>query len=427
MNIVIGLLNILIIGWVAWHIYNGSGDLKPVFWPAFTVKMAGGIGLGLVYFYYYGAGDTISYFSDAAQLAALCNQHPDLYIKFLWNHHTDSELLGRLIFQDSRALLFSKIVSIFYLITSGNYWISTLHFSLFSFLGSWYLVRKISVFFPGKVIGAMIALLFFPSVVFWSSGIIKESLAMASIFFLSGIFLVLWFDQKVKWLDWILVIVSAWVLWNLKYYFAAIFFAVVINTLLYKFVVIRLLKPKSFVLHVTFWCLLFFVPVIIVVNSHPNFAIENLLYVVTENYNAFISISSPEDVIHFNNLEPVPGSIIVNIPLALLSGLFRPFLWESTTFFQFLAAVENLFLLAGFVIALFFKNKIDSQYRLLVFTTVVYIVLLCIFITLSTPNFGTLSRYRVAYIPFFAFLLLCSALYSPILERVRNRLVPKHY
>src|SRR5690606_35684717 len=115
---------------------------------------------------------------------------------------TDSELLDRLILHDRRALLFSKIVSLFYVISFGNYWICTLYFSFFSFLGAWYLVRKITVFFPDKIAGAMIAFLFFSGVVFWSSGIIKESLAMTAIFFLSGIFLVLWFDQKVKWLDW---------------------------------------------------------------------------------------------------------------------------------------------------------------------------------------------------------------------------------
>jgi len=44
---------------------------------------------------------------------------------------------------------------------------------------------------------------------------------------------------------------------------------------------------------------------------------------------------------------------------------------------------------------------------------------LAVFLALSTPNFGTLSRYRVGFIPFFVFLTACG---NVLLERLQRRM-----
>ncbi len=44
--------------------------------------------------------------------------------------------------------------------------------------------------------------------------------------------------------------------------------------------------------------------------------------------------------------------------------------------------------------------------RLIVMAALVFICVLCIFLALSTPNLGTLSRYRVGFLPFFVLLTL---------------------
>jgi hypothetical protein len=52
-----------------------------------------------------------------------------------------------------------------------------------------------------------------------------------------------------------------------------------------------------------------------------------------------------------------------------------------------------------------------------------YIFFLCIFIGLSTPNFGTLSRYRVGYEPYFVLLILAGSGAPGFLQRSVDRLV----
>ena len=70
-------------------------------------------------------------------------------------------------------------------------------------------------------------------------------------------------------------------------------------------------------------------------------------------------------------------------------------------------AAENAALLVATLMALPAMRYIArSPHRLLLVSLIVYTGMLCVFITLSTPNFGTLCRYRVGYMPFFVFLVL---------------------
>lgn len=418
-------INTLLLGWIAYQVSKTSKGLINLYWPALAVKLIGGIAIGLVYGLYYQTGDTLIYFRDASELSALYRHDATAYFRFLWDENSNPAQLSNLTFQVPRALFLVKIASVFSILSYDNYWVSAAYFSLFSFLGSWFLVRKISLFFPQFTGAAAVAFLFFPSVVFWSSGLIKESLAMAAVFYLSGIFLNLWYQKKIKILDWILVILSTWIVWQLKYYFAAVFFAVSVNSLFYKSLLNRIIKPKSFRSEIVIWMITFIVPFMIATQVHPNFYPERLLEVLVENYKAFYAVSAPEDLIHFRSLEPTLWSVLLNAPWALVSGLFRPFLWEAGTLFQFLVSIENLLLLAGTAASLYsVKRIIKAPERMLIFSCFVYILWLCVFITLSTPNFGTLSRYRVGYIPYFAFLIFCSPGIATILQRSFNRLAP---
>ena len=114
------------------------------------------------------------------------------------------------------------------------------------------------------------------------------------------------------------------------------------------------------------------------------------------------------NVIHFDDLRAAPLSILKNTPWALFSGLFRPLFWEASSIIQLLAAVENTIVLLLFLATIFrIRQYVTSPHRMLIITLVVFVVLLCVFLTMSAPNFGTLSRYRAGYLSFFIFMILC--------------------
>ena len=246
---------------------------------------------------------------------------------------------------------------------------------------------------------------FFPTAVFWSAGLIKESVAMACLFFLSVIVIKIWRKENLGWIEVIAAVVGLWILWNLKYYYAAIFLPVVFTSLVLRFVLSKF-HLKSLFAKVVLWFFVFIVPLLLVSLLHPNFYPERFMEVVVSNYCDFHAISDQEDLIQYHSLKATPWSILRNAPWALLSGLFRPFLTDARTLFQYAAAVENTILLLLMLTAFMQTRKlIRSEHRLLLFTIIIYIILLCVFLALSTPNFGTLSRYRVGFLPFLVLVI----------------------
>lgn len=417
-------VHLLIIVAFSWFFRSREGHLKKIFWSALIFRITCAIAVGLLYRFYYQDGDTYFYFQDGATLAQLARSDFSGYLLFLWSDQPTPGLMAALIYDDARALFFAKFVSVLNLITADNYWIMAVYFSMMSFAGSWFLFKKLSLYFPSRTLPAAFAFLFFPSAVFWTSGLIKESIACGALFFLTGLFLTAWFEKKLGGWFSLAGLVALWILWGLKYYYAAIFIPVVFTSLVYRFIAAPLIKNARPWKEVVLWLSIFIVPLILVSFMHPNFYPGRFLDVMVSNNRAYEQFSDPADMIHFHSLEPSATSILRNSPLAFISGLYRPFIFEAGNTFQWLAAIENLMLV---VVTLFAmknlfatKNNPDLVLTLAVF---VYVFLLCIFITLSTPNFGTLSRYRAGYIPYFLFILLCNNPLMDFLERKPGHLV----
>jgi len=401
---IVFIANVLILFAIAFMVWKkDSSPFRFYYWPGLSLRVASGIAMGMLYKSYYGFGDTLGYDSDAMRLALLAGSDFGRYINVMWDMSAEPTLAEDLVIHDPRALFFTKWISLLYLITSGNYWLSATYLSLLSFLASWYLVREIYAYRPQLRSGALLSVLFLPSVIFWSSGLIKESLAMSCLYFIVIIFLRLLQHRPVRISQWLVLPFSLWILWGLKYYYLAVLLPVLTTTLLMHLLILPRVNISSKWLRAVTWAILFFIPLSVASVVHPNFYPERFLEVILYNYEVFVRISEPNDVVHFPTLGADGWSILLNAPKALYSGMFRPFIWEASNALQFLSALENTLLITMFLITLY-RFKYISADRLLL-PCLIYCVLLCIFLTLSTPNFGTLSRYRIGFLPFFALLL----------------------
>ena len=79
-------------------------------------------------------------------------------------------------------------------------------------------------------------------------------------------------------------------------------------------------------------------------------------------------------------------------------------------------SLENLFMLTLCVISLTgIKTILSAPQKLLSLSVIVYSVLLCILLALSTPNLGSLSRYKVGFLPFLVFLV---SYQNPLINRL---------
>lgn len=406
MNLVILLLDVALFAWLSWRLFKiQPTSLRVYYWPALSFKVLASLAVGWLYFFHYGFGDTLSYWQDAIQIAASLRSAPGETLAFFWDEAGHPDLLVSLQQQAPRSLFFSKICGVLALVTAGNYWMMATLLGFISFVAAWYLFRFIAESLPSMTIAAAIAFLFFPSVIFWSSGLIKESLGLAALYLLVMVGLKFVFGQRPGILEVLLVIVALWVGWNLKYYWIGIFLPVALPTLLTS--MIRRWRPAVARYDAMLWILLFVLALVAATNIHPNFYASRFMEVIYQNNLEFTRLSDPPRIVQYFNLEPSIASLLMNAPAAWIAGLFRPFAWEAFNTLSLLAGLENLLLLVLVLLALpSLRRMFGTEQRMLILAALVFVFLLTTFLALSTPNFGTLSRYKIAAVPILVFLCL---------------------
>ncbi len=368
---------------------------------ALGLKVIAGISLGLIYRYYYHGGDTFQYYNESATIINFLLENPDSFLKTYFNTSQLPGLADLIVFHDQpRALLFSKIVSILYLFTGGNYWLMSAYLSVINFLGVHLLVRELNVKFNGVKKASYIAFYFLPTFVFWTSGLLKESLAIGVM--AVGIALVIRSTSsqiKMSILQWIGLSISLWLLWELKYFYAALVIPLLASVIIYE-----LIQAKWKVRPVI--VLLFFLTGVTAFSlMHYNLDFSRVLYVIYNNYQKGINQSTGPYIVYYHFDGSLYG-FLLNMPIALFSGLFRPFMFEVRNLLQFLVGAENLAALILLILSVY-----RSGLRLICrdpFTiiSVIYICSMATLLAFSTPNFGTLSRYKAGFWPFFIFMIL---------------------
>jgi hypothetical protein len=109
-------------------------------------------------------------------------------------------------------------------------------------------------------------------------------------------------------------------------------------------------------------------------------------------------------------------------PLAVATSLFRPFPFEANNALAFAASLETL-VLTGVVVRLLFRTGPRAALTAIMSTPVLFASLLFavtfgMAVGLATTNFGSLSRYRMPLIPFYATAVLVLAA-GPVLGRIK--------
>lgn len=403
-----------------WYKHLPNSPIKAFFIPALALKLGAGLLMGILYQWHYTGGDTLSYFQDAQILANLAYQSPAAY----WEALTGSAPVNLQYADQPRALAIVKLISIPAIISYNNYWISSIYFSLISFIGMWKLCSLLAALQPNFKYAAVIAFLFYPSVVFWSSGLLKEPLVMACL----AICLVIYLryiveNRSVPLKNILLSLLLMYIIWQLKFYYAAVFVPLLVVCVGVTF--LKNLSPwfrNSLIMQLLVTILLPLVIYFPLSLLNPILNFQNLFAEIIRNHDWYLinGVLPQEGYIHFSTLKPEITSFIGNAPLALFSGLFRPLAFDATNLLQFIAGVENTTLLILFIAALPTVNRIrNSRFAYLFFITVLYIVILAIFLAFAAPNFGTLMRYKTAFLPFLVFLVLAD---NPLVYYLKNKI-----
>ena len=107
-------------------------------------KITGSLIFCFIYLYYYGGGDTTSYFESSMAMANLFYQNPEKYFEALFNppSHEANTLFNdqtgypwSYLYYDSKTFMVVKLTSILTILTGKSYFLTSVLLAYFSYLG----------------------------------------------------------------------------------------------------------------------------------------------------------------------------------------------------------------------------------------------------------------------------------------------------
>ncbi|SHK80863.1 hypothetical protein SAMN02746009_01607 [Hymenobacter psychrotolerans DSM 18569] len=309
----------------------------------------------------------------------------------------------------SNTLFFIKLLSGVQLAANGSAFLTGLYCSLFCFVACWELVRAVARAWPATPAGAMlIGFLAWPSVVYWTSGITKECLLVGS-----GAAVValvvgwLYGGRPVRLATLGLAILLAGLHFQMRFFFAGLLLAALSGLGLLR-VAERLLgglRRWLAVLLMAGWLL---GGAWVLGEISPVFSLNKFTSRLLINYHTLQQKSAHGPHLEYPNLQPTGESLLQHTPQAVAAALSRPWPWEGSSPLYVAAGLENLLLLVLLLWAA--AETVRGRPGRLPFAVVVallaYCLLLAALLGLSTPNLGTLNRYRVALLPYLLWLAL---------------------
>ena len=387
------------------------------YFPALTVKIIGSLAVGFIYQFYYGGGDTFNFHTYGSRIVweAFMNNPVD-GLKLIFNS-SDPELYNytsRIEFSvDPSSYFVIKVAALFDLITFSTYTSTAVLFAFVSFIGMWFFFLSFYELFPHLHKRIAISAFFIPSVFFWGSGLLKDTIVMACLGIATYQVKKLFIDKRIIWSGLFILFMCLFVMFNVKKYVLLCFLPAVLfwvyagNLSMIRSAMLRLLL-FPFILIITVFTGFYAIKKI--GESDPKYALDKIAQ--TARITAYdIGFYSGKDAGSGYTLGELDGSFIGMLklaPQAINVSLFRPYLWEVRNPLMLLSGMESLTLLLVFLYL--FITKPRNFFKALsnpnVLFCFVFSVTFAFAVGVSTYNFGTLSRYKIPLLPFFAIGLI---------------------
>ncbi|SNT10903.1 Predicted membrane protein [Ekhidna lutea] len=375
------IIHIIIISSLAFLVFRKLKTSLPtwMFWIGLVMKISAGFVLGWIFYEYYGEGDTISFFEMAKSFDDFATEEP-------------------------RTQFFIRILTLLVYLSGGSYWITSAWLSFISFTAAWYATSQFSKAFPSIKVLTASCFLIIPSIVFWSSGILKDTLAFAAMMVLIAAILKWYKRINITVYDFIIAVISGYLLFHLKHYL--IITCLIFGGLLVSVSLIKKVKSRWK------WIIAAMVLALSLISTqfvHPYLKVEKLSWTIYETNRTILEKSDLEGQLDIEIKDASILAVIKEVPKALHAGLFRPSIYDKTPIWGWLHRIENFILTILIImsVSLYFKRNPPVDTPLFV-SALCCILLLAIMLPLATPNFGTLVRYKNAYMPYL--FLICSIL-----------------
>ncbi len=367
-----------------------------------------------------GNDSTGLYYAEGINIARMITADLDnIKLIFMAGRDFDQSLLinphNEGYFRSESNYLVTRLVAILSFLSLKSYFVLNLFFSLISFSGVWKLYRFFYEQYPRLHKQLAIAILYLPTFVFWSSGILKDPLCTGLLGWMTySIYNVLYKKHKII-ANSIVAFLSAYFIGIIKSYILVSYLPFFILYLVlsnFKLIERPFLKVVAFVALLFFGTLGFFVVSDKLQQELGNLALDKLAETVQMQQTNFINMADQAESSFSLGVEfdGTNSSLIRMAPAAIVATFYRPFIWESKKISTLLSSLESLTLMLFTLYAFFRAGPVIFVTSLvrnpMVMFCFFFSVLFALFVGATTLNFGTLVRYKIPCMPFYVIALV---------------------
>ena len=203
------------------------------FLPGLSVKLLGALAVGFIYQFYYGGGDTFTYYHDAGLIWEAFLDSPLKALQLItadgtWQGDTFEYASRMHVYRDLASYGTVRFAGFFSIFTFNTYSAIALLFATLSFSGLWVLYLTFYKLYPRLYKALALAVLFIPSVFFWGSGLLKDTLTLAAVGWATYAVYKIFFKRELTWLFSIILLLSCWLIYSIKIYILLCFLPAVI-------------------------------------------------------------------------------------------------------------------------------------------------------------------------------------------------------
>lgn len=391
-------------------------------WGVF-MKVMSSVVFCLIYIYYYNGGDTVSYYETARSVVNLAlkdigscfdvvSSSPSLSGYMTFDRETGYP--WPYMYFDSQSFFMAKTLAPLLFLSGKSYLVGSVMLSWFSFFGMWQFYLTLCRHFPGMEKRIAYGILFVPSVLFWGSGILKDTITFTAVcWFIVGVDNIL--TARGSRLKSILIVFAAlYALLSVKPY---VLYSLLPGTVIWvvavwvKRIRSKFVKITTIPIAVVLALVAGYLGLSLLGGKMGKFSVEKMLITASITQKDLKQDYYQGSSFDIGDFEPTVTGMLSKVPVAMRVGLFQPFIWESRNIVMIFSGIENLtyLVLALFLIFKIFRNprrffKILNQYPILILL-MLYTLMFSVMVGLATSNFGALVRFKIAFMSCYVVLL----------------------
>ena len=388
---------------------------RKYFIPALTVKIIGAIALGILYNTLYG-GDTNAYYREAGILYHAFGDSFAVGWELLTTNGDVTPAISKYVAQlkwfgrGSNEYAVIRFAALFALFSFNTYTVMAVFFAVLSFTGMWVMFMTFAKIRPQAFKELAIAVFFLPSVFFWGSGLLKDSLCIGALGWLFYTFYRGAIERRNVVRCIILGAIAVWTILSMKVYIVLAFMPPAVlwvfneNTRNIRSTAIRIVVTPLFL---GVGILAAGYAFIQISAADARFDLEKIgaQSKLTADYLQSVSVTEQGSGYNIGAQDGTLGGMAKLAPQALVVALFRPFLWESRNPTMALSALEATYFLL-LTIRIFWRVGVIKTFTVIGSTPVlvlcfVFSLIFAISVGISSGNFGTLVRYKIPLMPFY--------------------------